>query len=319
MPTLSIVIVNWNSGRQLASCLASVPPAVTPALRLDRVIVVDNASTDGSADHLPGAGLPLRIERNEVNRGFAAACNQGAALTAAEYLLFLNPDVRLFPEALQVPIAYLEHAEHAQVGICGIQLVDEQQRVAPSCARFPSPGNFLAAMVGLDRLLPGRCSPHYLAEREHQASADVDQVMGAFFLVRAALFRALNGFDERFFVYYEEVDFSLRAHEAGWKSRYLAEVRAFHRGEGTTDQIRGRRLFLSLRSRLLYCFKHFGTSAATAVLVGTLFVEPVTRSLLALRRRGWLGVRETVTGSLALWRSLPDILRVARTDRGGPR
>lgn len=310
MSSLSVVIVNWNSGEQLAECLASISGAVTDSIGLELVVVVDNASVDGSMDRIASPQLPLRVLRNPVNRGFAAACNQGASLANADYLLFLNPDVRLFPGALRLPIAHLERRENARVGICGIQLVDRHERVLRSCARFPSPGTLLAAMTGLDRLLPRRLPPSRMTEWDHGASADVDQIMGAFFLVRGSMFRALGGFDERFFVYYEDVDLSLRASQAGWISRYLVGARAFHRGEGTTDQIRARRLFFSLRSRVLYAFKHFTPISAVTVLVATLIVEPVSRCALSLRRRSWRGLRETVGGFLALWRDLPSIAHI---------
>ena len=317
MPSLAIIIVNWNSGGQLAECLASIRQALAGSFQLRDIVVVDNASTDESASDLRLDGLPLRVLRNPVNRGFAAACNHAAADLTTDYLLFLNPDIRLYAEALAVSIAHMEQPENAAVGICGVQLVDHQERVVPSCARFPSAMNFLAATVGLDRLLPRVFPPHLMTDWRHEITADVEQVIGAFFLVRTPLFRKLEGFDERFFLYYEEVDFSLRARHAGWTSRYLVAARAFHRGEGTTDRIRAQRLFYSLRSRLLYCFKHFRALPALAVMGTTLVVEPLTRCALSLRRRGWRGLRETLTAYRALWRGLPGIARAIRADPKG--
>src|SRR5262245_15617331 len=98
-PTIHIVIVNWNSGRQLQECLASFEAIANDDVSLAHVTVVDNASTDGSAAGLTCA-VPLGIIRNAENRGFAAACNQGAAGVEADFLLFLNPDTRLMPGAL---------------------------------------------------------------------------------------------------------------------------------------------------------------------------------------------------------------------------
>jgi GT2 family glycosyltransferase len=192
--------------------------------------------------------------------------------------------------------------------------VDDHDRVLASCARFPSVTNFLAAMVGLDKLLPRVFPPHLMSDWSHTATADVAQVIGAFFLVRTSLFRSLAGFDERFFLYFEEVDFSLRANRAGWTSRYLIGARAFHRGEGTTYQIRSERLFYSLRSRLLYCFKHFPAVWAVAVLGATLFLEPLARCTVSLGRRGWRGLLETVRGYRSLWRALPAIVQAIKAD-----
>src|SRR4051794_16613207 len=110
-PTIHVVIVNWNSGRQLQECLASFKAGSPDEMSIVEVTVVDNASGDGSADEL-SCVAPLKVVRNEENRGFAAACNQGAASTRADFLLFLNPDTRLMPGSLQRPTYYLQAPEH---------------------------------------------------------------------------------------------------------------------------------------------------------------------------------------------------------------
>ena len=105
-----------------------------------------------------------------------------------------------------------------------------------------------------------------MREWNHEESREVDQVMGAFFLVRQKLFEEWGGFDERFFVYLEDVDFSSRARRVGWRSFYMAGVKAYHKGGGTSEQIKSTRLFYSLRSRILYSYKHFSCASATALL-----------------------------------------------------
>src|SRR6185503_16033407 len=107
-----------------------------------------------------------------------------------------------------------------------------------TCARFPTPGRFFAKMLGLDRILPGIFPSHFMTEWDHATNREVDQVMGAFFLVRRSAYEALAGFDERFFVYFEEVDFALRARARGWSTYYLTQARAYHEGGGSTKQIR---------------------------------------------------------------------------------
>jgi GT2 family glycosyltransferase len=184
-----------------------------------------------------------------------------------------------------------------------VQLLDEAGHVSRSCARFPSAVGFAAHAVGLDRFFPRL--GHFMAEWDHAQTRQVDQVIGAFFLVRRNLFEALHGFDERFFVYFEEVDLSYRARQTGWRSVYLADAQAFHAGGGTSNQVKARRLFYSLRSRLLYAFKHFSWMGAFAVLLATLLVEPLSRSALALMRRSWVGLKETWAAYGMLWRWLP--------------
>ncbi len=115
--SLDIVIVNWNTGGQLRACLASIAAAAQDGFVLNRVVVVDNGSKDGSAEGLQDFSVPLMVLRNRENRGFAAACNQGAQGSAADYLLFLNPDVRLYPDSLARPIRFMEEPVNARIGI----------------------------------------------------------------------------------------------------------------------------------------------------------------------------------------------------------
>lgn len=144
----------------------------------------------------------------------------------------------------------------------------------------------------MDRLLLR--TAHAMRDWDHAGSRAVDQVIGAFFLIRRAVFDELGGFDERFFVYFEEVDLALRARRAGWRSMFFGDAQAFHKGGGTSDQVKGQRLFFSLRSRLRYGAKHFGPTSHFALVVVTWLVEPVARVLhLSLRCR-WKEVADVV-------------------------
>jgi len=305
-----IIIVNWNAGNQLYECLKSIEAAHRDGFKLSRVVVVDNASTDGSADDcLDNIDLPLVIIRNAQNLGFAAACNQGATGSIADYLLFLNPDTKLFPESLSIPIRFMEQPENAKIGICGIQLVDDQGEVARTCARFPAPGMFFTKMLGLNMLFPRYFPSYIMSEWDHEETCEVDQVMGAFFLIRRNLFETMGGFDERFFVYFEEVDLSRRAYNKGWRTAYLADAQAFHRGGGTSEQIKAMRMFYSLRSRILYGYKHFSWISATLLMAGTLFVELISRLALSIGRRSGREAKETLKGYAMLWRAMPQLLK----------
>lgn len=306
--SLTIVIVNWNSGDQLRHCLASIRQH--GGERTPQVVVVDNGSTDGSEAGLE-AWPGVTLIRAGCNLGFAAACNLGARDAGSKYLLFLNPDAALQAQTLGLALAFMEDPAQAQVGICGVQLLDEQGRVARSCARLPTLASLVRHALGLDRLWP--TLGHMMSEWDHRQSRRVDHVIGAFFLVRTRLFRALNGFDERFFVYLEDLDFSLRAHQAGWHSYYLAEARAFHAGGGTSRQIRARRLFYALRSRLLYAFKHLPLAGALLVTAATLLVEPGVRTAWALYQRSPAAGLETWRAYGLLLRWLPGWIFRGRT------
>lgn len=314
-PSLDIIIVNWNSGEQLSNCLTSIAEAYCDEFILARVCVVDNASQDDSLKNIESYKLPIQIARNNANRGFAAACNQGAKESQADYLLFLNPDIRLYTDSLTRPLTFMQQPTASDAGIVGIQLIGDNGEIGRTCARFPTPGSFFSKMLGIDRIFPHHFPSHFMLEWDHRESREVDQVMGAFFLVKRLVFESLHGFDERFFVYFEDLDFSIRARQAGWRSFYLAETQAYHKGGGTSAQVKSTRLFFFLRSRILYGYKHFNPVAATGLALGTLILEPSVRLVWTTVRCSCKEAVETIKGYLKLWRSTPIILKEAWKQR----
>jgi GT2 family glycosyltransferase len=314
---LDIVIVNWNSGALLRECVASLGESARTAPPF-RVVVVDNGSVDGSADQLDAGPAPLTVCRNATNRGFAAACNQGAAQGAAPFVLFLNPDTRVTGEALADVLAYMRSPASHGVGICGIALTSPTGEVSRSCSRHPTPWRMIGATLALDRVLPRIVRPHALVEFDHRSGRPVEQVIGAFFLVRRELYEQLGGFDERFFVYYEEVDFTYRASLAGVGAYFLADTSAFHLGGGTTDRVRAFRQFLVTRSRTQYAFKHFSWPLAALHAAAALVTEPVVRCMYSLARRDVSGFVNNAQAALMLWRDLPRLAHdVRRTPAAG--
>ena len=311
MPSVDIIIVNWNADLLLRDCVNSIGHSSREGFELTRVVIVDNASIDGSLDGLASFPLPIEIINNPENRGFAVACNQGARGSIAEYLLFLNPDTRLFQNSLSAPLAFMRSTENARVGIVGIQLVDAQKRVARSCARFPTLGMFMVQSLGISRLPWLRRMNVHMSEWAHDKTKGVDHVIGAFYLIRRSLFDSLGGFDQRFFVYMEDLDLSLRAHQAGWATVYFADAQAFHLGGGTSRQVKARRLFYSLRSRLLYGFKHFTPWRAWILLGVTFLLEPVSRTAFCLSRGELSAVGQTWQAYKMLYAHIPNILRLS--------
>jgi len=297
--TLDVVIVNWNAGPQLRACLESMGSSRTDGFTIGKVVVVDNASTDGSLAAVDGLDLPLLVHRNAENRGFAAACNQGAVFGSGDAILFLNPDARLYPDTMDDAVCFL--ASHPRAGVCGVALEGDRGAVQRSCCRAPSAGSFVVKALGLDRLPGARVRTYTMDEWPHGETRRVDHVIGAFYLVRRTVFEALAGFDERFFVYLEDLDFSVRAAAAGWECWYLASSRAYHGGGGTSERAKDSRLFYSLRSRLQYASKHFGPGGAAAVWFSTLVVEPVVRVGAAAARLQGARIGETLQGYLRLW------------------
>jgi len=296
-----IVIVNWNSGDDLGNCLATVYSSAKIENILGEVIVVDNASSDSSLDgaaEFPG----VKVLRNTINRGFAAACNQGARQCRNSFILFLNPDVVLEKDSLESALNALSSPARQTVGILGIRLVDEGGKVWRSCARFPTPLMFFAKAVGANRLWPQQLSV-IMAEWAHSESREVNHVIGAFFLVKRVLYDSIGGFDERFFVYLEDVDFSLRAKQHGFSSLYSVCATAMHRGGGASRKVKKTRLIYSLLSRLRYARKHFSRSGYIATWVVTLVVEPISR-LLAVALTSPGEFKEVFWGIHGTWRGL---------------
>ncbi len=305
MTSLDIIIVNWNAGNLLLNCLHSIETVDQNNFNLNRIVVVDNASSDGSIDHLDDLNLPLIIIHNAENRGFGAACNQGAADSQADYLLFLNPDTRLSSDTLDQTVSCMNSEERQAIGIMGIQLVDQDGIVMRSCSRLVSPLHLLNDILGLSALLPRHFGGLHLKDWDHRHSRPIGQVIGAFYFVRGALFKELRGFDERFFVYFEDLDFAFRASQSGWQSYYLADVQAFHEGGGTSQQVKAHRLAYLLHSRILYSYKHFSWLSATLVTLATLFIEPLTRLifLLVVRRSSGEAI-QMLKGYQILWSRL---------------
>jgi GT2 family glycosyltransferase len=198
----------------------------------------------------------------------------------------------------------------AKIGICGVKLVDDAGHVARTSTRFPTASRVFGWIFGLDRLLPGIFQTQFIMENDHESDATVDVVMGAFFFVRRSVFDLLKGFDERFFVYYEEVDFCRRALEKGYSTRFLAGASVIHAGHGTTDSIRAKRLFLVTRSRILYGFAHFRGPVALILALLTIIAEPLIRVAFFGVRGNFRAVAETLSGAAMVLRDAPRFLPV---------
>lgn len=294
---LDVVIVNWNAGDQLRNCVESILKYGTGLI--NRITVVDNNSSDGSEIFLENI-LEVTLIRTGANLGFGKACNIGASGSTSKYVLFINPDAAIFENTIFNALGFMQEVRNNKVGICGVQLLNQNGHVARSCSRLPSLAGFASHATGLAILFPS--TGHAMSEWDHGETREVDQVIGAFFLVRRELFEALKGFDERFFLYFEEVDFSYRASLAGWKSYFLTNTQAFHAGGGTSNQVKTLRLFYSLRSRLLYVFKHFSFLSIFHILLVTLALELVSRSVLAVLRQSGGNLRETWCAYVMLYR-----------------
>jgi GT2 family glycosyltransferase len=302
---VDIVTVNWNAGAQLEECVRSVREIDPDVAR--RFIIVDNGSVDGSADFACDWDR-LLVDKAGANLGFGKGCNRGVAQGDAPYILLLNPDTRLTEPAISRALAFLESAEGAAYGICGIMQIGDDGQVKRHCARFPRLRTFASIIVGLDKMLPGIAPSLLMAEFDHLESRPVDHVMGAFYLIRRALFEAAGGFDEDYFVYLEDLDLSLKVARLGGPSYYLADTKVFHRGGGTSSQAKGITRYYGIEARLLYARKHFGGIRHAVHVAMTCVLEPpATLVWHAVKYRG-RGLGNIFQAFGLLFRNLPRIL-----------
>src|SRR5881628_1080387 len=210
--TVSVIIVNWNAGQDLDACLASLAAGGGPA---PEMVLVDNASSDGSAGAACARHPQVRLVETGANLGFAAGANRGAEVARGDVLVFLNPDARVLPGALATLVEALARTPDA--GIAGGGLAGEGGGWQPAAARFAPLAHLL-----LDTTL-GR-----LGARLRRAPYRVDWVYGTFMAVRRDLFRQLGGFDPRYFIYGEDLDLCYRAARLGSRTIHVPAARAVH-------------------------------------------------------------------------------------------
>ena len=257
---LAIVIVSYNVRELLRRCLQTVQASI--GLRYE-VVVVDNASADGTAEMVRDEFPTVRLIANGDNVGYPAANNQGLRLLGVEsdtpprYSLLLNPDTELPPAGLAQLVAYMD--ENPRVGVVGPKLVLPSGELDWACRRaFPSPAVSIYRMVGLSWLFPrsprfGRYNMTFLDENE---LAEVDAVVGAFMLVRTAAIQQVGLLDELFWMYGEDLDWAKRIKDAGWQVMYNPSVTVLHVKRASSKQNpRAQREFY--RAMPLFYYKHY--------------------------------------------------------------
>ncbi len=290
-PRVDVVVVCWNDREKIVTALDSVfaLPEVIADPSFANVVVSDNGSTDGSVDFLrtryPGK---LQIVENRSNLGFAAACNRAFAATSAPYAFLLNPDAELKAGALATIVDFME--AHPLCGIAGSRIYNYDGSIQESCGEFDTwTGAFLRSSAWGDLPLLRRYANGTTTRAwGHADERRVDLAIGAALCLRRTTIDELGGFDERFFLYHEEVDFAKRAAVAGWQTWYVPASEAVHEGMGSA---RGNYNVESRKqtSRRKYWIKHHGRSwyyGLVAALVGryALYAAILGGSVLAVRR-----------------------------------
>ena len=224
----SAVIVNYNAGYLLRDLAASL----SIQAGLSEIIIVDNASNDGSLELLDAGvvrGIPLRILRNSSNLGFAAACNQGAAIASGGYLLFINPDCRMAATTLPLLTRFLEARPDA--GMAGPLILNADGTEQRGCRRYlPDPRRALMRVLGLGKPdAAGRVAAFDLAGTPlPEGPVEVEAISGACMLMRSEVFKELGGWDEGYFLHCEDLDLCMRIRRASFKVMFVPDAVVTH-------------------------------------------------------------------------------------------
>ncbi len=231
---LSIIIVNWNVRELLRACLASIEKHLAGFSY--EIFVVDNASTDGSADMVAKNFPSVRLIANTKNAGFAKANNQGIALAKGEYILLLNPDTECVDDSLKRMTEFLD--TRPDIGILGPKLLNADRTLQPSVRRFPTPLSQALILLKLHHFFPNLppLKKYFAKDFDYEKAKEADQVMGAAFLIRRAMIEKIGPLDEKYHIWFEEVDFCKRAKNAGWKVFYDPRFSIVHRGGASFAQ-----------------------------------------------------------------------------------
>jgi N-acetylglucosaminyl-diphospho-decaprenol L-rhamnosyltransferase len=285
---LSIIIVNYNVNYFLEQCLYSVEKALRSAgMASAEIIVFDNHSTDGSREYLPPKFPAVRFLFNEENIGFGAANNRAFAESGGDYILFLNPDTIVPEELFTCALSFMR--VHPEAGALGFRMVDGAGRYLKESKRgYPSPWVAFCKLTGLTALFPRsrHFAGYYLGHLPEDRNAPAPILSGAcLFVTRAALART-GGFDERYFMYAEDIDLSHRIGQAGLMNYYIADPSILHfKGESTRKDARYIRLFYKAMSQFRRKYSGKGLHlAATRVLDAAIWMRAGMAALVQVFR-----------------------------------
>jgi GT2 family glycosyltransferase len=283
MPACSVIVVNWNAADVLPACIESVFSQHLPEPA--ELIVVDNASDDGSLELLSRLAPRVKTIRNDENVGFSRACNVGARAASCEVLFFLNPDaVLLGQDTLGLLLGELRSPT---VGIAAPKLLGADGALQPTCARFPAASGALITTTGANRLLPDRARARLAPTSwSHGWSIDADWVKGAAMAIRSTVFWRLGGFWRETFMYAEDLDLCYRVHRAGLRVRFVEPARVMHLDDYSADQrwTDGERIARSAWGELVFLRVH--RSRAHAALIRALTVLGSAIRAVVLRLLG---------------------------------
>jgi GT2 family glycosyltransferase len=262
LPLVSIVIVSWNAREYLAECLESLTEKVYAGPM--ETIVVDNASSDGSAEMVRARFPGVRLVCNDQNLGFAKANNVGIRQARGEYLALVNSDVHLLDDCIGTLVAYCESDRKA--GIIGPKIIGRDGLLQASCRGFPRLWNTLCRALALDAVFPRSSwfNGYLLRHQDHGSRMPADILSGCFWLVRREALDAVGLLDEGFFIYGEDMDWCKRFWQSGWTAMFVPEAQAIHYGGASSSNAPVRFSVEMQRADCQYWAKHHSRAASYA-------------------------------------------------------
>ncbi|GAB4563051.1 MAG: glycosyltransferase family 2 protein [Anaerolineae bacterium] len=259
---LSIIIVSWNTADYLAACLTSIEAVIRrdeDSLTFDErrrtleVIVVDNASADGSQRLVSERFSWATLIENETNIGFAAANNAGIRQARGRYIMLLNSDTEVHPGAMETLLRFME--ERPAAGACGPRLLNTDGTLQPSCTPMLTPGRELWRLLFLDQIAPRASYP--MARWDPGTPRPVEVIKGACMVLRRDALDAVGLLDESYFMYTEEVDLCFRLAAAGWELWWVPQAVVTHHGEASSRQV-AQEMYLQLYRSKVQFYRKFG-------------------------------------------------------------
>jgi len=253
---VSVIIVSWNARRYLEECLASIYESSAPSV--PEVIVVDNASADGSPDMVAERFPNVQLVRCRENLGFARANNIGIQQSQRRYIALVNSDVKLLGRCLDTLATFLD--QNPKIGLAGPRILNPDLTLQSSCRRFPNPWNNLCSATGLARLGSRHqfFSGEHMLYFRHDQVRPVDVLVGCFWMMRRETVEKVGLLDEEFFIFAEDVDWCRRCWNAGWEIVFCPDAQAIHHRGGSSVNDPVRFAVEQHRALLRYWGKHHG-------------------------------------------------------------
>ncbi|MEI6378965.1 MAG: glycosyltransferase family 2 protein [Candidatus Falkowbacteria bacterium] len=268
---LSVIIVSWNTRDKLAANLASLYSSQGDFSF--EVFVVDNGSADGSAEMVKRQFAQVKLIANKKNLGFAKANNLALKKAKGEWLLLLNPDMKLKPDTLS---NFLNWVKKNKPAIAGCKLVDSQGRLVRHVRRFPTLFDQAIIAMKLAHLMPSLLGRYLYTDFDYSKAAQVDSIRGSFFAISRSTYKKLGGLDERYFIWFEEVDYCRQAREAGLAVWYTPAAEAVDLiGQGFKQVGHSVKQRYMKQSMIKYFAKWQGGKAAWAIRLAWLFGSAV--------------------------------------------